>query len=185
MGRWNKDLMARLVEPIELARGEGAICYACLGEEDETSDKAVRLVVAAKWFEENEYHCPDNIPDDVELVIREIPHTHNEGCEQGGRYVRVERTAEYLCPQCGLVYANSYEEETAGPNLFLTREEAKRWLDDLPPDAPVAAGPRLRGFRVPPDTDDEMATRLFTVITPKRVLQKHRQSGHIPDQPES
>ena len=73
----------------------------------------------------------------------------------------------------------------AGPNLFLTREEAKRWLDDLPPDAPVAAGPRLRGFRVPPDTDDEMATRLFTVITPKRVLQKHRQSGHIPDQPES
>lgn len=36
MGRWNKDLMARLREPIEWARGpgifgQGSICCACLG----------------------------------------------------------------------------------------------------------------------------------------------------------
>ena len=181
MARWNKDLTARLREPIEVARGGGAICYACLGEEDETSDKAVRLVVAAKWFEESEYHCPDNIPEDTELVVREIPHTHNEGCERGGRYVRVERTAEYLCPQCGLVYENLYWGGMDGPNLLLIREEAKRWLDDLPPDVPAATGPRPGGFRIPPDIDDETATRLLTVITPRRLLQKHRQ----PDDPAS
>ena len=131
--------------------------------------------------EECGYHCPDNIPEDVELVVREIPHTHNEGCEQGGRYVRVERTAEYLCPQCGLVYENFYWGGMDGPNLFLIREEAKRWLDDLPPDVPAATGPRPGGFRIPPDTDDETATRLLTVIGPRRLLQKHRQ----PDDPAS
>ena len=178
MARWNKDLMARLPEPIELAVGGGATCYACLGEEEQTPDNTVRLVVAAKWYEDSEYHCPDNIPQDVEMVVREVPHTHNEGCEQGGRYVRVERIAEYLCPQCGLVYANLYQGEMAGPNLFLTREEAQRWLDDLPPDAPTAGEPGPRGFRVPPDTDAEAAERVLTVITPKDRLKQ------TPEQPE-
>ena len=91
MGRWNKDLMARLVEPIELARGEGAICYACLGEEDETSDKAVRLVVAAKWFEENEYHCPDNIPDDVELTGHKRDSRHKRDSPHPQRRLRAGR----------------------------------------------------------------------------------------------
>ena len=119
----------------------------------------------------------------MELVVREVHHTHNEGCEQG-RYIRIEQTAEYLCPQCGLVHQNSYRGEMADPNLFLIREDAKRWRDDLPPDAPAAAGPRPRGFRIPPDNDDESATRLLTVITPKAPLQKHRQPDHIADEPE-
>lgn len=150
MGRWNKDLMARLREPIEWARGDRFICYACLGDDDEeTSDNVFQLVVAAKWYQETEYHCPDNVPDDVVRVVTESPHAHNEGCVEG-RYIRIQRVAEYLCPECGRLLQSNYLEEMAGPNMFSTREEAKRWLADIPADDPfVEARSRPRGVRIP------------------------------------
>ena len=175
MARWNKDLWVRLREPVEWARGggimgQGFVCYACLGDEDyETSDKVFQLVVAAKWFEESEYHCPDNVPDDVEMVVVEVPHAHDEGCVEG-RYIRIKRVAEYLCPECGLVYQNNYWHPMEGPNLFLTREEAKRWLDNIERDDPfVEARSCPRRVRIPSESGDGTEEPVATVIYRKRV----------------
>ena len=83
--------------------------------------------VAAKWLQENSFVCPDNHLDNVANLGMESPHVHNEGCEQG-RYSRVGQTAEYLCPERGMVLQNYYRGDMAGPNLFASREAARRWL---------------------------------------------------------
>ena len=115
----------------------------CLGEEDETSDKAVRgLLVAAKWYEESKYHCPDNVPQDAEIG-REGGSPHL----QQGAVSRADDTSGSIgpprisAPSAGWsagtpISVRCRAEPVPGP------KEAKRWLDDLPPDAPPPVGPR-------------------------------------------
>ena len=93
MARWNGTLLKRLPQPVEVL--PGSECGNC---EDEP-DAPHRLVVAAKW-------APD--PDDVFY--------HNP---ETGRSL----AAEYLCPNCGLVFENSYYDASTGNNFYSERPD--------------------------------------------------------------
>ena len=94
---WNRKLVARLPEPVEVAE-DGWVCLSHQCEDKAVAGNPVRMVVAAKWVQENSFVCPDNRPDNVANLGTEFPHAHNQGCDQG-RYSRDDQTAEYQSPR--------------------------------------------------------------------------------------
>ena len=93
MARWNRTLMERLPRPVEVL--SGSECAGC----EYDPDAPIRLVVAAKWAPDPDdvfYHDPDTGPN---------------------------LAAEYLCPNCGMVYANIYEGASNGNNFHSERPD--------------------------------------------------------------
>ena len=72
MARWNRKLLARLPEPAEVA-DDGWVCLSYQCEDKAAEGNPVRMVVAAKWLQENSFVCPDNRPDNIGNLSMEFP----------------------------------------------------------------------------------------------------------------
>lgn len=100
MARRNPTLSGRFPLPLE----ELGECAAC-----DRDGKTVVLIVAAKWHDTLWYRHRDPM------------------CPDGGHLI-ADPSAEYYCPECHLVYENTYVGPMGGPNFFATRRAAFEFL---------------------------------------------------------